>query len=145
MRRSRGDDGSALVEFVALAVLLLVPLVHVVLAVASVQRTSYAASSAVREAARAYVTSDSPAQARTRAVAAARLALADHGVALPRRALHLTCLDGPCLSPGGRVSVSLRLVVALPGAPAVLEGAVPATIPVTATHVEVVDTFRGTS
>ena len=120
-----------MVEFVVVAVLMLVPLVYVVTGVAAVQRTSFAASTAVREAGRAFVTADSPEQARTRARAAALLALDDHGLALPPSALHLTCLDGPCLSPGSRVQVSLALVAPPP---------VP--VPVSATHLEVVDDYR---
>ena len=145
MRSARDDDGTALVEFVVVAVLLMVPLVHVVLAVAAVQRTSFAASTAVREAARAFVTSDSPAAGRTRARAAARLALADHGLTLPAGALAVTCLDDPCLAPGGRVSVGLRMAVPLPGLAALLDGAVPAQVPVSAVHEEVVDVYRGSS
>ena len=42
MRRT--DDGTALVEFVWLSLVLLVPLLYVLLAVFEVQRTAYAAS-----------------------------------------------------------------------------------------------------
>ena len=42
MSRWRRDDGSALVEFTWLAILLMIPLVYVVLAAVSVQRAAFA-------------------------------------------------------------------------------------------------------
>jgi Flp pilus assembly protein TadG len=129
------------VEFVVVAVLLLVPLVYVVLSVAAVQRTAYAATQAVREAGRAYVTSSTPAAASASARVAARLAMADQGLALPSGALRITCLDGPCLAPGSRVVVELRTAAALPLLPADLSGA-PARVPVVARHVAFVESYR---
>ena len=55
--RTSGEQGSALVEFVFLAVLMMVPLIYLVMVLARLQAGSYAASAAVREAGRAYVTS----------------------------------------------------------------------------------------
>ncbi|MFI5955247.1 hypothetical protein [Cryptosporangium sp. NPDC051539] len=52
-RRPRGDDGSAIIEFVWGGVLLLVPLLYVVLAVFEVQRNAFAVTEAAREAGRA--------------------------------------------------------------------------------------------
>ena len=46
----RDESGTAIIEFVWLAILLLIPLLYVVLAVFDTQRTSYAASSAARSA-----------------------------------------------------------------------------------------------
>src|SRR5207302_2756298 len=63
----RRDDGSAVVEFVWLAVLLLVPLVYVVMAALSVQRAAFAETAAAREAARAYATAGSDAVGEERA------------------------------------------------------------------------------
>ena len=49
----RNDDGgNAIIEFVYLAVLLMVPLVYVLLTVFRVQGAAYAVSSAAREAGR---------------------------------------------------------------------------------------------
>lgn len=47
-----GDDGSALIEFVGASVLLLLPLVYLLLSVFTVQRGSFAAAEAAREAGR---------------------------------------------------------------------------------------------
>ena len=53
------ESGNAIVEFVYLAVLLMVPLVYVLITVFRVQAASYAVSSAAREAGRVYATSSS--------------------------------------------------------------------------------------
>ena len=113
MRRRRpGDDqGTALLEVLALGVGVLVPLMYAVVSVMSVHSAAYAATSAAREAARAYVTSGSPAQGSARARAATRVVLADAGVraAGPR----VRCVGG-CLQPGSRVDVTVSVAVALP-------------------------------
>ncbi len=141
-RESRDDEGSALVEFVALALLVLVPLIYIVMAVARVQSAAYAVTTAVREAGRVYATSGSDVQGRQRALAAARIALADHGLELPAGGLHVRCAGGPCLTPGSRVEVSLSLSVPLPFLPQNLSEGTDLAIPVSADHVEVVDTYR---
>ncbi len=66
-----GDEGSAVVEFVGLVVVLLVPLVYLVLVVGRLEAATFAAEGAAREAARVFVASDEPASAAPRALAAA--------------------------------------------------------------------------
>jgi Flp pilus assembly protein TadG len=78
--RQRSERATAIVEFVWLALLLLVPLLYIVLAVFDTQRASYAASAAARSASRAFVTSPDQATAYARAEAAARLAFGDQGI-----------------------------------------------------------------
>jgi len=126
MRWSRADvggrpreDGTAVLEVLVLGVGLLVPLLYAVVSLMAVQSASYAATSAAREAARAYVTASTPAQGASRARAATRLVLADAGVAAV--APRVVCVGG-CLQPGSRVDVTVRVSVALPlvpGAPSV--------------------------
>ena len=53
------DEGNAIVEFVVLAMLLMLPLVYVLLAVFRVQTASYALSSAALEAGRVFATAPS--------------------------------------------------------------------------------------
>ena len=57
--RSSGEDGNAILEFVMVAVVLMVPLVYVLLTVFQLQRAAFAVSAAAREAGRAYVTAES--------------------------------------------------------------------------------------
>jgi len=113
------DDGTAVLEVLILGVGLLVPLLYAVISVMAVQSASYAATSAAREAARAYVTAATPAQGAARARIASRLVLADAGVAavVPR----VGCVGG-CLQPGSRVDVTVTVRVPmplLPGGPTV--------------------------
>ena len=141
-RSPRNDEsGSAVVEFIVLAVVLLLPLVYLVLFMARVQAGTYAVSVAAREAGRAYVSSPSGAQAPGRAQAAADLAIADQGFA--GGTLTISCDGSPCLRPEGRVSATSRVLVPLPLIPAFARGIIPLEVPVRATHVATVDRFRG--
>lgn len=143
MRRIVGDErGSGVTEFIVVAVLVLIPLAYGVLSIVRVQSASFASTQAVREAGRAFMTADAVVQANVRAQAAARLALADHGFALPDGALQVRC-SGPCLAPGSSATVSLNWVVNLPWFPAGF-GEV-AAMPITATHHVPVDAYRLTS
>lgn len=139
--RTRGDRGSALVEFSWLAILLMVPLVYLVLTVFEVQRAAYAVTAAGREAGRAYVTTTGG-DPEARAVAAARLVAGDQGVELTADDVRVSCAQRPCLQPGGSVRVRVDTRVGLPFLPEVLFGQVPASVAVHARHVEVVDAYR---
>jgi Flp pilus assembly protein TadG len=129
MRRPSDDGGSAIVEFVFVAVVVLVPLVYFIAAVATVQRNSLAVTNAARDAGRAFATSDTPTQARQRAVAAVRLALTDQG--LPDDATLRFVPSGqgcggaaiaPRLAPGAEFTVCVTRRVRLPAVPTVLTG-----------------------
>lgn len=121
------ESGTAIVEFVWLAILLLVPLVYIVVAVLEAQRGSYAATTAARSAGRAFVTSETEAAAPGRAQAAARLAFADQDVPDRRMRLQLRCQPDPgnCLAPGSVVYARVDTSVVLPLVPDVFGGDVP--------------------
>lgn len=145
MTRLRSDDGSAIVEFVWLAVLLMIPLVYVVLAALSVQRAAFGSTAAAREAARAYATAGSDAEGEQRAEAAVALAMHDQGVAWAPSGRVIQC--GLCtFAPGSVFSVDIRTTVALPFVPKWLCGdRCLAGIPVSAHHRERIDCFAGTA
>jgi len=136
------DEGNAIVEFVYLAILLMVPLVYVLLTVFKVQGAAYAVSSASREAGRVYATSTVVDDAGPRALTAARIVMQDSNLTLAASDLTITCTSDPCLAPGSRVNVSIRYDVSLPLLPRLFDGSSPATIRVTSHHLEVVDRFR---
>lgn len=140
--RARAERGSALVEFVFLAVLMMVPLVYLVMVLARLQAGSYAATAAVREAGRAFVSATSDEQAASRAQTAARIALEDQGFR-DDATIRWSCDGDPCLRPEGRVTFQADVSVPLPLVPAFARGVVPLEIPVRATHLAVVDRFRG--
>jgi Flp pilus assembly protein TadG len=140
--RVRDERGSAVVEFVVLAVLMLIPLVYLVMTLARVQAGSYAVSQAAREAGRAYVTAERAEEAPTRASAAARIAFLDHSFHDSGR-LTIACDGFPCLRPDGRVETTASVRVPLPLVPSFVRDVVPLSVPVTASHLSTVDRFRG--
>ncbi len=141
-RAARGDEGSAVVEFVAVTLILLVPLVYLVLVVGRLQAATFAAEGAAREAARVFVASDAPADAAPRALTAAGIALADQGLPDdPADVVSIAC-SAACLTPGSEVTVDVRLRVPLPFVPRFLRGAVPMEVPVVARRTAVVDEYR---
>ena len=141
-RRARDENGSAVIEFVWLAILLLVPLLYVVLAVFDAQRAAYAASAAARSAGRGFVTSPDQASGYARAPEAVRLAYADQKLdAAPD--VRISCRPDPrhCLTPGSVVRAEVHSSVALPLVPAVFGSNTPS-IRVDAEHQAPYGTFR---
>jgi len=142
--RWRRDDGSALVEFTWLAILLMIPLVYVVLAAVAVQRAAFATTAAARDAARAYATAGSDADGEQRAEAAVALAMHDQGVHWVPAGRVVSC--GSCdYAPGLQFRVDISTVVALPFVPRWLCGQrCVAGITVSGHHTEQIDCFAGT-
>jgi hypothetical protein len=136
-------DGSAIVEFVWLAVLLLVPLLYVVLTAVTVQRAAFGVTTAAREAGRAYATAGSDAAGEDRAEAAARLAMSDQGVDWLPDGRVVTC--GDCsYAAGSAFDVDLHARVRLPLVPRWLCGdRCVARITVSAHHREQLDCYSG--
>jgi hypothetical protein len=139
---SGGQAGSAIVEFVFLAVLMMVPLFYLVMVLARLQSGAYAVSAASREAGRAYVTAEVAAQGPSRAHSAAGLAFADQGFEHQGR-IEIGCDGTPCLRPEGRLQITATISVPMPLVPAFFSGIVPMRIPVSATHVATVERFGG--
>lgn len=139
----RDDGGSALVEFIWLGILLLIPLVYIVLSISSAQQAAYGASTASRAAGRAFSLAPDAISGRERALAAAHTALADQGIAAKSVDIRLSCApsDASCLTPGSSVTVAVVVHQRLPLVPDFLGGAAPA-ITVDATHVEPYGTYR---
>jgi hypothetical protein len=137
------DRGSAVVEFVTLGLLLLLPLIYFVMAMGRVQAATFAADGSARAAARAFVLARTEPEARDDARAAVRLGLRDQGFDDERDGeLDLQCSATPCLTPGERVVVTVTVDVVLPGIPAVVDDAVPVHVTVRASQVGTVDEFR---
>jgi Flp pilus assembly protein TadG len=122
------DRGNAIIEFVFVAVIVMVPLVYFVVCVADVQRSSIAVGQAAREAGRAFATGSSAPDGLRRAEVAARLALDDQGVGgAPALSFHTrpdcTSLPvAPTLTPGAEYTVCVTRSVQIPGVPTVLAG-----------------------
>lgn len=147
VERARGgrasDAGSAVVEFLGVSLLLLVPLVYLVLTLGRVQAAAFAGEGAAREAGRIVTRSATFEEGVGRARAAVELAFLDQGLAVSgSQALRVSCETDPCLTPGGRIVAEVSSDVPLPGVPAALSGALPTHVPVSARFVAVVDEFR---
>ena len=135
------DRGSAVVEFLTLGLVLLVPVAYLVLVVFRVQAASYGLAAATREAGLAYLTAPSTAEAMARAAEAARLALADQSLTLAPGSLHVAC-DPDCrLAPDHAITISMSTAVALPLIPAALGGGSLA-VTVSGEHTDTTDRFR---
>lgn len=137
----REDRGSAVLEFIVIGVLVLVPLAYVVISVMTVQAATLASTQAVREAARAFSTADSVSQGNAAAVTAAQVAFEDQGFTLPKDALRIGC-PGGCLEPGSSIDVHLSWGVDLPWLPASLAESRALTVPIEVAHTTPVDSYR---
>jgi Flp pilus assembly protein TadG len=144
-RGRRGDGGSAVVEFVALGLVVLLPLVHVVVVVSRVQAGAFAVEAGARAAARVAAAAPDPASGAAQARASVALALRDQGFDVgageAAAALRIDCASSPCGRPGSLVAVTVTHAVPLPGAPAVLDAVLPLSVPVTGTSAAVVGDF----
>jgi hypothetical protein len=122
--REDGERGSAIVEFVFVALVVFVPLVYLVAGFSAVQRGVFAADAAAREAGRAIGTAPDPVTGAARAEAAAALAVEDQSVeATDVRVAYLpagtecTATNGgyaPALVPGEEFSVCVTVTVRVP-------------------------------
>jgi len=142
LKAGRADDGRAIVEFVFLGVLMIVPLIYLVLILGRIQAAAFSVTTAAREAGRAYTTAANEVEASERAQSAARIAFADFGFD-SGNTVRVVCDGSPCLRSEGRVSVTASIVVQLPLVPAFLTDAMASVVPVSATHVASVDRFGG--
>jgi Flp pilus assembly protein TadG len=142
LRKASSDDGNAIVEFVWLAVLLMVPLVYLMLTVFRVQSASYAVSSATREAGRVFVTAPDSGTGHRRALESAALVMHDAGLRLDPGQVRITCSATPCLTPGARVDIEIGYDTTLPFVPELFGRHRTASVHVTGRHLEVVDRYR---
>jgi len=139
------EAGNAVLEFVVLAVLLLVPLVYLMLAVLRVQGTAYGIAEATREAGRAFVSADASSDPYAQACTAATIAMRNQVTDTfdCRSRLSISCVGAcsPTPAPGDTIRVEIDLPVALPMLPASMFGNSTA-ISLKSVHDEVVDEFR---
>jgi Flp pilus assembly protein TadG len=140
----RSDErGSAALEFITAGVILLVPLVYLILAMAQLQAGALAVEGAARQAARVYVQSATPESAADDAERAIQFALADYGVDVAAARVAVSCrpVASDCLTRRGYVTVSIEIAVPLPLAPAALSLDAPLGLTVRATATQQVSRF----
>lgn len=143
MNRSRGEEGSALVELTWLGILLLVPILWIVVSVFDVQRGAFAVSGAARAAGRAYALAPNDVDGQVRAEAAARQALEDQGVGDAPLDVRITCSPYPhdCHSGTSVITVVIASRVDLPLLPSFLGGNAPS-FALSSTHTVPIGQFQ---
>ena len=122
----RDQSGSALVEFVFIAVVVFVPLIYIVAGFSAVQRGVFATTAAAREAGRAMGTAPDPVTGQARAERAAQLAVEDQSVDATDVRLAYAPAGSDCdaagtytpsLTPGEEFSVCVTVTVRIPMLP----------------------------
>lgn len=111
------EEGSAIVEFTFLALLLMVPLVYFVITVSQIQGGSFAVVGAADQAAKVYIAQPDAATAQAAAERAVALALSDFGHQPDRASVTTSCNPADCQAAGSTVTVNVSLRVALPFMP----------------------------
>lgn len=141
-RAKHPQQGSAAIEFVAVGLLLMLPVAYLVLVLGRIQAASFAANGAARESGRAFVTAPSEAEGERRALTAFGLALRDHGFEEDAGALEISCSASPCHSPGERATTEIQIAVRFPWLPVGLSDALHTRVTVRSSHVATMDEFR---
>ena len=114
------EAGSSIIEFIMLAVLVLIPVVYFILGVAAVQAAAYASLGAADQAARMYVLSGEDlgeGERAARSEAAAALALADFGIGPAETQISMSCPTGTCEDDGDLVAFTVEVRVPVPLVP----------------------------
>ncbi|MFE6255898.1 TadE family protein [Agromyces sp. NPDC057865] len=143
--RLAGERGSASLEFLTVGMLLLVPLVYLVLAVAAVQAGALGVEGAARQAARVAVTGADQGATDAAVERAVRVTLADYGIDADAASVVVRCDRADCGEPGARVSVTVAARVELPLVPDVLSLTAVGSVPVEASATQTVSRFARTS
>jgi len=133
----RADSGTAVVEFIFAAVVLLIPVVYLMLALSQLQAASYATTSAAVSASRIAARDANPSEQRAEDVAA--MHFADFGLRDVPISIAYSC-SGPCGQAGSLVTATVETKVPLPGIPLLFGSANSPHITMRASHTDVVAT-----
>ncbi len=144
-----GERGAAILEFIAVFLVLVVPLVYAIVVFADVQRALLASSSAAREAGRLYATAPDRQTGSARALTAYRDLLANYRLPAERAGIRLrsSCPAGapaPCrggFGPGAEITVVVTYRVPVTRIPFIGPVAGPS-LRVGATHRTRADRYR---
>ena len=130
VRNAHRDRGSAIVEFVFIAVLVFIPLTYLIVGFGAVQRGVFAATEAAREAGRAIGTAPDPELGMARAQRAAELAVEAQSVDLQDMSVGYAPAGTDCeaagsyvpgLFPGEEFIVCVTVTVRVPLLPEFIE------------------------
>ena len=151
MRRSKassdlraGEQGSASLEFLTVGMILLVPLVYLVLAVASIQAAALGVEGAARQAARVAVLRGDGTVSGSGVEQTVAVVLGDYGVDAGAASVDVSCTSR-CDEPGSRVTVHVLVAVALPLVPQALASSSIGTVQLESSATHTVSRFAGAS
>ncbi|MFK3678637.1 TadE family protein [Microbacterium sp. NPDC090218] len=118
-RSAIDDDGSAALEFIAVGVILLVPLIYLVIALGAVQEQTLGAEAAARHLARVISRAPDPATAAVRADAVLAGVVAEYGLDADAVDVSVTCTPSgaECPSAGATILITVATRVQLPLVP----------------------------
>ncbi len=108
-----GEKGNAVVEFIGIMAVIIVPVLVLISVLATILSAQFALQAAVRNSVREFIRSESTSEAHVRGLAAGQQAWADRGIDEPL-ALDFSCTASPCLSPGSFVEVNAQATVTIP-------------------------------
>lgn len=141
----KDDQGAAVLEFILIGLVMLVPLVYLIITLGMVQEQSLGVEAGSRHIARSVATSSGTDDARDRADRVLASIVDEYGIDESRVSLALECLPAGsvCPSAGATVIVTVRTTVALPLVPPILGMRDVASFPVEATSAQKVSRFWG--
>lgn len=142
--RFAADDGSASLEFLTVGMILLVPLVYLVLALASIQAAALGVEGAARQAARIAVLQTDDGGSASSVERTVRVVLADYGIDAGAATVAVEC-SAACDEPGTRITVRVSAAVALPLVPQALAGSAIGTVQLDGIATHTVSRFTGPS
>lgn len=139
------DDGSAALEFIAVGVVLLVPLVYLIIALGSIQEQTLGVEAAARHTARAISLAPDATTAAARSERVLASISDQYGIDAESTAVSVTCTPSgvACPSAGVTVTVTVTTSVSLPLMPTVFGTDGAASIAVEASAVQKVSRLWG--
>ncbi|WP_136051121.1 TadE family protein [Microbacterium sp. K36] len=134
----RDDAGSSSLEFIAVGVIMLVPLLYLVIAVGSVQEQSLGVEAAARQAARAIASAPDMSEAAGSGERVLEAIVEEYGIDPDAIDVAVSCRPrpSPCPAAGATVVVTVSTRVPLPLVPGVLGLDQATSVPVEAVSVQ---------
>lgn len=111
------DEGTAIVEFALVGVILLVPIMIFVGVLAQAQAAAFAAVAAAQQGAQVLASQPAGEVSVAQVETAATLPAADQGFDDGALRVTVSCSDGACQEPGATATVNAEVTVALPQIP----------------------------
>ena len=140
MKRYANDDGLAFVEFIGIAIVLMIPVAYLAGIVLAVGNATIAADASARAAARAFVVASTEKQAKSLARSTVLAVAHDYHFTTSQTQYSITCAAKPCLTLGSAVTISVTVAQPFDGLSGI--GIKARTITSSSSHTMMVDESR---